>query len=781
MRQTLQAGAVPLARGAGGVAVVLGFVVLLGWALEIGMLKTIVPTFASMKANTALAFIGIGAALLAPRHGRLIGLAVALLGAATLAQDLLGVDFGIDEVLVRDPDTPSAAAPGRMSPATAFCFVLAGVAAALLATPGREGAAQWLALGVLAVAMVALAGYAYDVRDLYHVDPYNSMALHTALGVLVLAAGLLAARRDRGWMRGVTSAGPGGAMLRQVLIPGAVALFLIGWLRVLAGERALFDVGFGTALMVFAGTLVLAGLSWRFARELDAAAQLIEGQHRCLELVATGAPLARVHEELARTIEAQVPGMLCSILLIEDGVRLRHSAAPSLPEAFVRAVDGRLIGPAEGSCGTAAYTRKAVIAEDVGTDPRWAYYRDFALPHGLRACWSTPVFDEEGRVLATFALYYREARRPDRAHQRLIELATHTVAISMQRQRAEAALRSSESRLRLAMRASNIGLWDWDIARNRVFYSREWKGQLGYEEEEIGEGLDEWESRVHPQDRERTLERVRPLLAQPGGAFEAEFRMRHRKDGSWRWIHARGEVLFDEEGRAKRMLGCHIDITERKAAEDQVRSLTRRLLRAEENERRALSRELHDRVGQNLSAIDVNLQLIREQLARGAAEQAAARIEDAQRLLRDTTRDVRDVMVELRPPGLDDYGLATALRNYAERIVERIPARLAVLGEDPAPRPPLDTEMALFRIAQEAVTNAAKHSQATNIEIRIEDSAHGTRLTVADDGVGFGAEAASAPSWGLAIMRERAEAVGARFEVRSLPGAGSRITAEVPR
>src|SRR5687768_13715410 len=258
MEPRVQAQRVPLARVAGGAAIVLGATVLTGWTFDAAALKTIAPTLASMKVNTALAFVAAGAALLFPRRAVLLGLVVALFGALTLAQDLLGLDLGIDQMLARDDTSEPGAAPGRMSAATAVCFVLAGAAGMLIAIPGRETAGQWLALGLLALAIIALIGYAYDVRHLYKVWPYASMAAHTAFGFLILGAGLLGARPDRGWMRGVASAGPGGRMLRQVLLPAVIGLFAIGWLRVAAGEQGLFDSAFGTAIMVLVGALLFA-------------------------------------------------------------------------------------------------------------------------------------------------------------------------------------------------------------------------------------------------------------------------------------------------------------------------------------------------------------------------------------------------------------------------------------------------------------------------------------------------------------------------------------------
>ncbi|TMB00082.1 MAG: response regulator [Deltaproteobacteria bacterium] len=163
------------------------------------------------------------------------------------------------------------------------------------------------------------------------------------------------------------------------------------------------------------------------------------GQKHVLELLATEATLADVLAALVCTIEEQAPGMLCSVLCL-DGERLRHGAAPSLPEDYSRAVDGIAIGPAAGSCGTAAYRHERVIVEDIERDPRWAEFRDLALRHGLRACWSEPIFSASGQVLGTFASYYREPRRPTDDEISLIEAAAQLGGLAIERKRAEAEL-----------------------------------------------------------------------------------------------------------------------------------------------------------------------------------------------------------------------------------------------------------------------------------------------------------------------------------------------------
>lgn len=169
---------------------------------------------------------------------------------------------------------------------------------------------------------------------------------------------------------------------------------------------------------------------------------LLEGQSLVLELIARGESLQQVLDTMLRIIQLQCSGMLASILLLEpDGIHIRHGAAPDLPEEYVRAIDGLTIGPQAGSCGTAAYTRKAVVVADIATDPLWNDYRVMALKHGLRACWSTPIFDSERRVLGTFAMYFRVPGVPDEGHLRLIEISTHIAAIAITKHRAEEEIR----------------------------------------------------------------------------------------------------------------------------------------------------------------------------------------------------------------------------------------------------------------------------------------------------------------------------------------------------
>jgi PAS domain S-box-containing protein len=218
---------------------------------------------------------------------------------------------------------------------------------------------------------------------------------------------------------------------------------------------------------------------------------------------------------------------------------------------------------------------------------------------------------------------------------------------------------------------------------------------------------------------------------------------------------------------------------------EQLRALSAKLADAEEIERRMISRELHDQVGQNLTALGLNLSLLSAQLPEDCRATFAPRLSDSQSLVQKTTAQVRNLMADLRPPVLDDYGLMAALRWHGERFSERTGITVTVMGEDPTPRLPDRVEIALFRIAQEALVNVAKHAQAQEVVLGLEVEDTIMRLIIADDGVGFDPtqtdEMHRRPGWGLVSMTERAEGVGGHCDIRSIPGKGTRIIVEVQR
>jgi len=404
-------------------------------------------------------------------------------------------------------------------------------------------------------------------------------------------------------------------------------------------------------------------------------------------------------------------------------------------------------------------------------------------------------------VAAFFTTQLRSGLTPEQiaSGEYIFILQTALVALALlawipavvigERDRKMLELGESELRLKLANAASNIGLWDWDIAGHHIYYSPESKRQLGFRDDEVPSGRGQWQARLHPDDAPRALAQLRSCLNDPRLEYESEFRLRHR-DGTYRWIHARGEILRNAEGKPVRMLGCHVDVTERKRAEEdlrrslvRLRELSRRLVEVESEERRHISRELHDRVGQNLAALGLNVQMIRGQLPEESLWKVEARLNDAQNLLEATSRHVRDVMAELRPAALDDYGLVAALRNHAEEFAKRHGVAVSVKEDGPVARLPLAVETEMFRIAQEALHNTAKHARAQRVDVVLSESNGRVTLSIADDGSGFDTAQPrqGAPNWGMTTMRERAESVGARLRIDSSPGNGTRVIVETDR
>jgi PAS domain S-box-containing protein len=219
-----------------------------------------------------------------------------------------------------------------------------------------------------------------------------------------------------------------------------------------------------------------------------------------------------------------------------------------------------------------------------------------------------------------------------------------------------------------------------------------------------------------------------------------------------------------------------------RAAAEETRRLYARLASVEDEERRAIHAELHDRVGANLSALRLQLDVI-DGLLGGAADARVTRhLQQAREIAVETIAFTRDLMAELRPPALDDFGLLAGLRSYADTQSLRLDLPIDVSGEELAPRPGHPVEDALFRIAQEAILNAARHGRPSCISIELGMRGGQAFMTVADDGIGFDPAApyAGPDHWGLKNMRERARAIGGALSIEAAPQAGTRITAMAP-
>ncbi len=291
-----------------------------------------------------------------------------------------------------------------------------------------------------------------------------------------------------------------------------------------------------------------------------------------LAMIMARDPLPRILGVLCTEIENQHAGLLCSVLLLDtDGVTLRGGAAPSLPQGYCQAIDGVRIGPSVGSCGTAAYRKQPVIVSDIASDPLWAEFRHVALPYGLRACWSTPIATQDGTILGTFAVYYREPRTPDAQHLQIIAHATHLAGIAIEHDWAKIQLRAAEDRYRTLVERLPAITYIAELGADGPWHyvSPQIESILGFSPTEWLADPMSWMNRIHKDDREIALAAER-RFQKTHELFQAEYRM-FARDGRVLWFRDEAVMLDQMDGRPLLMQGVLYDITEHKRLEDQLR------------------------------------------------------------------------------------------------------------------------------------------------------------------------------------------------------------------
>jgi len=368
---------------------------------------------------------------------------------------------------------------------------------------------------------------------------------------------------------------------------------------------------------------------------------------------------------------------------------------------------------------------------------------------------------------------------------------------SVQRKRMEEELRESELKFRTIFNNNNDGLIVAGIEDKKFLLGNPMICRLlGYTEEEFkGLGIKD----IHPDEdlphifgqfkkqakREIAVAENIPVKRKDGSVFYADI--------------SSSPITLDKK---EYLIGAFRDITDRKSAKEailkrneelaelnkeierqreQLRILSTRLAATEEAERKRLALELHDQVGQKLSAIGINLNIMLAQMPDEAVRRVRPRIEESLALVGETTECIRSVMADLRPPMLDDYGLLSAINWYTQQIGARRGISVEVSAEKDIPRLPAQAENFLFRIVQEALANVVKHAQATRVTVAVESNDTGAiLLSVTDNGVGFDTSRRNAPNkWGLITMAERARAIGGECRIQSRPDQGTRVIVEM--
>ncbi len=343
------------------------------------------------------------------------------------------------------------------------------------------------------------------------------------------------------------------------------------------------------------------------------------------------------------------------------------------------------------------------------------------------------------------------------------------------RKRAELVAREADERMTLAAEVAGFGVWVWNITSNRISASATWRRLFGFGADEPI-GFEHFFQRIHPEDR-RAMEQeiIRRSEGQINHALEYRIIL---PDGTQRWILSVGRMRECAAEPGWQMIGVAVEITGRKHVEHAMHDLSRRLIRAHETERARLGRELHDDVTQRLAILAIDVGRVESGAARTARAETLRGIREG--LVR-LSEDIHALSYRLHPALLEDLGLAEALKAEAERFAqqESVPAEIT-LGDLPEVIP-TEPALCLFRVAQEALRNVARHARARQVQISLRALNGGLQLAVHDDGIGFDpAVQRERPSLGLASMRERVFLVEGELDVESAPGRGTTILVTVP-
>lgn len=375
--------------------------------------------------------------------------------------------------------------------------------------------------------------------------------------------------------------------------------------------------------------------------------------------------------------------------------------------------------------------------------------------------------------------------------------------------RAEMALSESDQRYRAIVNQATAGIVRSDLNGSYMYVNQAFCDMLGLTDLDLlGKAI--WQF-IYEDDLEKTR-RFYDRLVEKGIPYEMENRF-IRRDGSVFWANVSASAIVDMVGKTQSVVFVVVDIQERKEAEEQLQQLnlhlenrveertaelrsaldelvesrrrlqvlSKRLVEVQEQERHAISQELHDRVGQNLTALNLNLTIIENQLKGQAPLVVSGRLTDSMSLVSDMISIVRNVMSDLRPVVLNQYGLVAALQEYTSNFKARYNLQLEFIKPDALPES-LDAalEMTVLRITQEALLNIVRHAQANRVVVSLGCENNTLYLRVEDNGVGFLTEELDSHGHGLMIMRERAEAIGGTLEIESTSGRGTHIEASLP-
>ena len=475
----------------------------------------------------------------------------------------------------------------------------------------------------------------------------------------------------------------------------------------------------------------------------------LAGEKRLLEMVASSCPLTDVLTALCKFVEDTSSDCYCGVYLIDwIGSKFRIGAVPSLPATFNDPVDGLTVSPQVGPCGVAALTKTQVIATDLEIDPLWqsSAIRPLALAHGIRSHWSTPIYDREGRVLGTFAIFHREPASPTQIQQDIIAQVTHIASIAIERALSEAALKRSEAFLAEAQHLSRIGSFAWRLANHEITWSEQLYRIFEFDPH-VTITLELIGSRVHPED----LPLLRDMIERASSAA-GDFQYEHRllmPDHSVKYLHMIAHGTRNDEGELEYIGACQ-DVTQRQSSEEALAKARSELAHvARVMSLGAFTASIAHEVNQPLSGIITNANTCLRMLAADPPNVDGAR-ETARRTIRDGDRAAA-VITRLRAlfskkdATIESVDLNEATREVIALSLSELQRNRVILRSDLADNlPPVAGDrvqlqqviLNLVRNASDAMSGIDDRPRQLLIRTEPDEVGH-VRLSVRDAGVGF--------------------------------------------
>jgi PAS domain S-box-containing protein len=368
-----------------------------------------------------------------------------------------------------------------------------------------------------------------------------------------------------------------------------------------------------------------------------------------------------------------------------------------------------------------------------------------------------------------------EAQRDAQGRITGLRGTTHDIT---ERRLAERTVREQEERLRLAAQAGRMFAYTWDVASDTIVRSGESAEILGIDEATVFTGQ-EAVARIHPEDRDAVIVAVSALTPEQP-RLRVSYRM-IRPDRSMIWVERTSRAYFDEQGKMIRVIGMVADITLRKRAEEALSATSQRLIEAQEAERARIARDLHDDLGQRLALLTMALDDARRLPAGSSRNKLQGSLERLRTQAAEISSDMQALAHQLHSPKLQLLGVVTAMRSFCDELSRQQRVEIEFTHEHVPQHVPPVVALCLFRVLQEALRNAVRHSGIRQFEAHLRGSSEGLWLTVRDSGAGFdAASAAAGRGLGLTSMTERLKLVGGTIDIASQSGRGTTLVARVP-